>query len=302
MRLGVMVLPTDQTMPPAELAVAVEERGLSSLFLPEHTHIPVRRATPYPGGEPLKEEYKRFLDPLVALGMAAAVTSKIELGTGVLLVNQHHPITLAKQIATLDHLSGGRFVLGIGSGWNEEEMANHGVDPKKRRTTLRENMLAMIELWTKDEAEYDGKYVSFTKSWQWPKPVRKPHPPILLGAAGTPSNFKHLVEFCDGWFPIGGGGVARSIEELHRVAEDAGRDPATISINVFGTKPDRSKLRSAFYTEIIILLFLICGNPLFPVGKFPGSGKYQLRTFLKSCIVNFIRRICRFVIIFVNTV
>lgn len=148
MRLGVMVLATDLTMPPAELAQAVEARGLSSLFLPEHTHIPICRRTPYPGGEPLKEEFYRLLDPLVALSVAAAATSTIELGTGVMLVNQHDPIVLAKQIATLDHLSNGRFVLGAGFGWNEEEMEHHGVKPKERRKVFRQKIMAMQALWT----------------------------------------------------------------------------------------------------------------------------------------------------------
>jgi probable F420-dependent oxidoreductase len=241
-RLGVMVLPTDETMPPTDLAIAVEERGLLSLFLPEHTHIPTSRRTPYPGGEPLKPEFRRLLDPMVALAMAAAVTSTIELGTGVMLVNEHHPIDNAKRIATLDHLSGGRFVLGAGSGWNEDEMEHHGVNPKRRNTVLRENLLAMIELWTKETAAFDGDYVKFSESWMWPKPARAPHPPILLGGGPTPAVFKRVVEFCDGWFPIGGAGLPEHIAELRRFAEEAGRDPDTISINIFGAFPDRRKL------------------------------------------------------------
>lgn len=241
MRLGVMVLPTDQTMPPAELAVAVEERGLSSLFLPEHTHIPTGRRTPYPGGEPLKEEFRRLLDPMVSLSMAAAVTSKIELGTGIMLVNEHDPIALAKQISTLDHLSGGRFVLGAGFGWNEDEMEHHGVNPKKRRSVFREKVLAMKALWENDEAEFSGEYVSFSSSWQWPKPARKPHPPILLGGGAGPNFFQHIAEYCDGWLPIGGAGLANDIQELKRVAEEVGREPSEMSINIFGAKYDPGK-------------------------------------------------------------
>lgn len=248
MRLGVMALATDLTMPPTDLAIAVEERGLSSLFLPEHTHIPTSRSTPYPGGEPLKEEYRRFVDPLVALSMAAAVTERIELGTGVLLVNQHDPIALAKAIATLDHLSGGRFVLGAGFGWNEDEMAHHGVDPRRRRTIFREKILAMIELWENDEASFDGKYVSFSPSWQWPKPARKPHPPILLGGGAGPVFFKHLAEYADGWLPIGGKGLKDDIQAMRDAASEAGRDPDELSVNLFGVMPDPGRLE--YYREL----------------------------------------------------
>ncbi len=241
MRLGVMVLPTDRTMPPAALARAVEDRGLASLFLPEHTHIPTSRRTPYPGGEPLKEEFRRLLDPLVALSMAAAVTSTIELGTGIMLVNEHDHIALAKAISTLDHLSGGRFVLGAGFGWNEDEMEHHGVDPRRRRAVFREKVLAMIELWTQEEASFQGDHVSFSPSWQWPKPARKPHPPILLGGGAGPGFFKHIVEYADGWLPIGGAGLIDDIAALRQAAEDAGRDPDDLSINIFGTKPDPGK-------------------------------------------------------------
>lgn len=242
MRLGVMVLPTDQTMPPADLARAVEERGLSSLFLPEHTHIPTSRRTPYPGGEPLKEEFRRLVDPIVALSIAASVTSTIELGTGVMLVNEHDPIVLAKQIATLDHFSGGRFVLGAGFGWNEEEMEDHGVDPRFRRTVFREKVLAMRELWTKDEAAFDGRFVSFSPSWSWPKPVQKPHPPILLGGAAGPKFFSHIVEYADGWLPIGGSRLAEDIAQLYQQAEAVGRDPKSLSINIFGARPNIGSL------------------------------------------------------------
>lgn len=242
MRIGVMALATDQTMRPDELAIAVEERGLASLFLPEHTHIPASRRTPYPGGEPLKDEYYRFLDPLVALSMAAAVTKRIELGTGVMLVNQHDPIALAKAIATLDHLSGGRFVLGAGFGWNEDEMSHHGVDPRRRRTIFREKILAMVELWENELASFDGKYVSYSPSYQWPKPARRPHPPILLGGGAGPVFFKHLAEYADGWLPIGGKGLADDIAAMRAAAEEIGRDPSELSINLFGVMPDVGRL------------------------------------------------------------
>jgi len=248
MRLGVMVLATDLTMPPAELAEAVESRGLSSLFLPEHTHIPTCRITPYPGGEPLSEEFHRMLDPLVTLSIAAAVTSTIELGTGVMLINQHDPIVLAKQIATLDHLSNGRFVLGAGFGWNKEEMAHHGVNPANRRKVFREKILAMRALWTQDEASFDGEFVSFSPSWAWPKPARKPYPPILLGGAAGPNFFTHVAEYADGWLPIGGSNLRTDIRVLHRHAESVGRDPQSLSVNVFGARPNLGSLE--LYREL----------------------------------------------------
>ena len=256
-------MPTDRTMPVDQLAQAVEERGLSSLFLPEHTHIPTSRMTPYPGGEPLKEGFRRVVDPMVSLSIAAAVTERIELGTGIMLVNQHDPITLAKQISTLDHYSGGRFVLGAGFGWNEDEMAHHGVDPKRRRSVFREKMLAMIALWTQEEATFEGEYVSFSPSWQWPKPARKPHPPILLGGAAGPSFFRHMLEYADGWLPIGGAGLSDDLAALHRAAEEADRDPATLSINIFGARPDAGSLEH--YQNLGVERVILA---LPPVGRF----------------------------------
>jgi probable F420-dependent oxidoreductase len=256
MRLGVTIFATDRTMSPVELAREAEDRGFASLYLPEHTHIPVSRQTPPPTGQAeLAEEYARTLDPLVALAAAAAVTRSIRLGTGVCLVAQREPIVTAKAVATLDALSGGRFVLGVGYGWNREEMAHHGVDPRRRRERVREHVLAMRALWRGEVAAYDGEFVRFAPSWSWPKPVSGP--PVLLGGAAGPTLFAHLVEYADGWLPIGGAGVREALPSLRRAAEEAGRDPATLSVIPFGTLPTAAKLdyyASLGISEVVLRL------------------------------------------------
>lgn len=256
MDIGVMLFPTDLSIGPVEVARAVEERGLHSLYFPEHTHIPVSRRTPYPAGGDLPEEYKRTYDPFLALTAAAVATERIQLGTGICLVAQRDPIVTAKAVATLDVLSGGRFVFGIGVGWNEDEMSDHGVDPAKRRAVAREHVLAMKALWTQDEAGFEGEHVHLAPSWSWPKPVQRPHPPILLGGAGGPVTFRHVVEYCDGFMPIGGRGVVRErITELRQVAAEAGRDPDSLILKVFGVRPKPESLRDyaeAGVGEVII--------------------------------------------------
>ncbi len=236
--IGLMIFPTDTTIGPVELAREVEERGFESLWFPEHTHIPTSRATPFPGGTPLPEHYRRTLDPFVGLAMAAAATERLKVATGVCLVAQRDPIGLAKEVATLDHLSGGRFLFGIGVGWNLEEMADHGVDPPRRRALVREKVLAMKRLWTDDEASYDGELVRLSPSWAWPKPVQRPHPPVIMGGAGGRVTFRHVIEYCDGWMPIHGRkAIFPRLAELQAAAEAAGRDPATIQLGVFGAPP-----------------------------------------------------------------
>ena len=208
MKIGVTLFATDRSMSPVELAQQAEARGFYSLYLPEHTHIPTSRRTPPPtGDEVLAEEYKRSLDPYIALAAAASVTEKIRLGTGIALVGQHDAITFAKQLATLDLLSNGRLVLGIGFGWNHEEMENHGIDVKRRRALVRDKMLAMQALWSNEVAEYRGEFVCFEPSWQWPKPIQQPRPRVLIGGAAGPKLFDHIAEYGDGWLPIGGAGV-----------------------------------------------------------------------------------------------
>ncbi|HTN79487.1 MAG TPA: LLM class F420-dependent oxidoreductase [Acidimicrobiales bacterium] len=243
MDLGITMFPTDYSIGPARLAAEVENRGFRSLWFPEHTHIPVGRKTPYPAGGELPQEYSHTLDPFVALGVAAAVTERLLLGTGVCLVAQHDPIVLAKEVATLDLVSGGRFMFGIGVGWNEDEMEDHGVDPARRRAVVREKVLAMKALWTQDEASFDGEFVRFPPSWSWPKPVQQPHPPVLMGGAGGPVTFRHVIEYCDGWMPISGrADVARRSAELREEAAAAGRDPASLRLHVFGGRPDAEVL------------------------------------------------------------
>lgn len=239
MHVGAMIFSTDLAIRPDRLARELEDRGYESLWVTEHTHIPVSRRSPWPGGPVLPEEYRRTLDPFVVLTAAAGVTERLRLGTGISLVAQHHPITLAKTVASVDLLSGGRTMLGIGVGWNEEEMADHGVDPARRRGVVREHVLAMKALWTEEEAAFDGEFVSFEPTWSWPKPVAEPHPPVIMGGAGGPVTFRHVVEYCDGWMPIHGRrSISDKLDELRRVADEAGRDLSTIELGVFGCPPD----------------------------------------------------------------
>jgi probable F420-dependent oxidoreductase len=258
MRFGVTLFMTDLTMGPVELARAVEERGLHSLYIAEHTHIPVSRRTPPPTGDAeLREEYKRTLDPFVALAMAAAVTDRLLVGTGICLVAQREPIVTAKAVATLDAQSNGRFVFGIGFGWNEDEIANHGITMKDRREVTREHVLAMKALWRDDVAAFDGQHVHIEPSWSWPKPTRPAGPPILMGGAPGPKLFAHIAEYADGWIPIGGAGVRAALPELARACEAAGRDPGTLRIVPFGTVPDPGKLdyyASIGINEIVLRL------------------------------------------------
>lgn len=249
MKLGVTLHTTDQTIDPVELAREAEARGFYSLYIPEHTHIPTSRRTPAPTGEEvLSDEYKRSLDPYVALGAASSVTEKILLGVGIGLVAQHDPITFAKEIATVDYLSGGRFVLGIGYGWNHEEMENHGIDVRRRRALVREKMLAMEALWKDEVASFSGEFVSFEPSWQWPKPIQQPRPRVLIGGAAGPKLFAHIAEYADGWLPIGGAGIRDALAELRRVVEERGRDPQALHIVPMGVFPNEEKL--AYYREV----------------------------------------------------
>jgi len=246
MHIGVSIFPTDQTIQPIELAKAVEDLGFESLWFPEHSHIPVSRRTPrggVEGADALPDHYWRTHDQFVALGAAAAVTSTLGLATGITLVAQRDPIWLAKQVASLDMISAGRVLFGIGYGWNKEEMAHHGTGYLERRAILRENILAMQALWTEDEASFDGEHVRFEPSWSWPKPVQQPHPPVILGGAAGPKTVAHIAEFCDGWMPIGGrhdllGGITKVREGL----ADAGRDPESVEVGVFGAPRDPVEL------------------------------------------------------------
>ena len=249
MRLGVTIHATDKAMSPVLLAREAEDRGFYSLYVPEHTHIPTSRRTPPPTGDALlAEEYFRSLDPYISLAAAAAITSTIRLGTGVGLVAQHDTIAFAKELATLDLVSNGRLVLGIGFGWNREEMANHGVEFRTRRELVREKMLAMQQLWAHDEAEFHGEFVDFERSYMWPKPVQKPRPRVLIGGAAGPKLFEHIAEYADGWLPIGGAGMKAALDDLRAAVERRGRRFEDLHIVPMGVFPDEGKL--AYYREL----------------------------------------------------
>lgn len=240
MKFGLLIFPTDYAIQPVELGVAAEERGFESIWLPEHTHIPASRLTPWPGGSDLPKEYWHTHDPFVALAAIAGATSRIRIATGICLVIERDPITLAKEVASLDMISGGRFIFGIGAGWNAEEMENHGASFKERWKIVREKIEAMKEIWTKDEPEYHGRYVNFDKIWSWPKPVQKPHPPIILGSE-TKWARQRVVEYGDGWMPIFGMSpdLGESVKDLRDRAEKAGRDPKSISLTMYGASADK---------------------------------------------------------------
>jgi probable F420-dependent oxidoreductase len=244
MRYGAFIFATDFSMRPDDLARAMEERGFESLWVPEHTHIPASRRSAWPGGGDLPREYWHTLDPFVALGVAAAVTSKLMLGTGICLVIERDPIALAKEVATLDWISRGRVLFGIGGGWNAEEMAHHGTAFDSRWKLLRERIAAMKEIWTKDEAEYHGTFVNFDRMWAFPKPVQKPYPPILMGGAG-PHARQRAADFDGHWIPVGGRAaepLADAIADLRARAEKAGRDPGAATVSVFGAPGDEARL------------------------------------------------------------
>lgn len=224
MKFGTIIFPTDETIDPASMARATEERGFDSLWFPEHTHIPTSRATPWPGGRDLPRYYMRTYDPFIALTMAAAVTTNLKLGTGICLVVERDPIITAKEVASLDRLSNGRFLFGVGAGWNIEEMRNHGTDPKTRFALMEQRVEAMKKLWSEDEAEYANSLVRFQRSFSWPKPIQTPSPPIYIGGDG-PKTLARVVRMADAWMPIFGRGerTAARIKELDELASDAGR-------------------------------------------------------------------------------
>ena len=252
MDFGAMMFCTDHSIRPDDLAKSLEDRGFESMWVPEHSHIPADRRSPWPGGAELPQEYWHTYDPFVALTAAAAATTTLKVGTGICLVIERDPIMMAKEVASVDRLSNGRFIFGIGGGWNREEMANHGTRSRSRWRLLRERILAMKEIWTREEAEFHGEFVNFDKMWAYPKPVQRPHPPILMGGDG-PTTFDRVVEYCDGWMPIsgrpqsGGPSLQEKIAMLRRQAEEAGRDPASINITTFrgpdGSQPEPDAIR-----------------------------------------------------------
>ena len=258
MDLGLAHFATDYGMQPAELARRAEELGFESLFFPEHTHIPASRDTDYPGGGELPREYSHIVDPFVGLAAAAAATERLKVGTGVCLIIERDPITTAKEVATLDHISGGRFLFGVGAGWNVEEMRNHGTDPNTRFRRMRESVEAMKAIWTEDAAEYHGRIIDFGPIWSWPKPAQKPHPPVLVGGLGE-RVYDRVVAYGDEWIPNrvqSPEQLGERINELQRRAEAAGRE--RIPVTVFGAKAEVRLLerlkaagvtRSLFYVQ-----------------------------------------------------
>jgi probable F420-dependent oxidoreductase len=231
-RYSVTIVATDTSLPVADLARAVEDRGFDGLWLPDHTHIPVSRMSPYPLGGDLPERYLRLVDPLVGLAIAAAVTTRLRLGTGVLLAALREPLVTAKALSTLDQQSGGRLSVGVGFGWNIEEISDHGVDPSTRRRRTREHVLAMRALWEQDVASFDGEHVHFSPSWSWPKPVQRPLP-VLVGGAASPRVFDHVVQYAQGWIPLGGHALTTSVAQLREQLATAGRDPDEVDIIPF---------------------------------------------------------------------
>ena len=244
MEYGVSMFPTDYSIDPAELAVAADERGFESLWFPEHSHIPLSRKSPWPGGAELPKQYYDCMDPFIALATAASVTKTINLCTGICLIIQRDVLQLAKEVATLDQLSKGRVILGIGAGWNAEEMADHGTEFQTRMSLMEERVAALKIIWTESKPEFSGKFVNFEPMMTWPKPIQKPHPQILIGG-GFPHAAKRAISYGDGWMPIGGRGwdVVETLPNFRQMAAEAGRNPDDLGITIFGATDDAAMLK-----------------------------------------------------------
>jgi probable F420-dependent oxidoreductase len=262
MKTGVIIFPTEYTISMTELGRALEERGFDSLLVPEHTHIPTSRRTPWPGGKPLPKEYSHSLDPFVALSFAAAATKTLTIGTGICLIPQREPLATAKAVASLDLLSGGRMMFGMGAGWNQDEMENHGTVYETRFKLLEDRVRAMKALWTEEEADYHGDFVDFDPVWSYPKPVQSPHPPIFLGGESV-HTLRRVVDFCDGWLPRARHGfdAVEEIARLREVADAAGRDMGSIRVSVFGAKPDAGIFANYAEAGIDSALIVVPSDP-----------------------------------------
>ncbi len=247
MKVGGVMFFTDYAMHPPALARAMEERGFESLWVPEHSHIPEVRTSEYPAGGGLVRAYYDLMDPFLALTAAAVATTRLKVGTGVCLVNQRDPIHLAKEVSTLDSLSSGRFLFGVGNGWNREEMENHGTVFETRHKLVRERIEAMQRIWTEDRPQYQGEFVRFEAINQWPKPAQKPHPPIIVGGA-FPFAARRAIRYGNGWIPrldwIDQEGIRPVLQRFHAMAHDAGRDPASLPVSLFRVPDDPDRLRS----------------------------------------------------------
>jgi probable F420-dependent oxidoreductase len=248
---GIAMFVTDQSVGPHDLGWLVEQHGFESLFVPEHTHMPIERRMPHPLGG-LRPEHKRTLDPFIALTAAAMATTRLLVGTGICLVPQHDPIVLAKVVATLDLVSGGRVVLGVGAGWNSEEIENHGTDYATRFALMRERVLAMRAIWTEDEPEFHGELVDFAPLWSWPKPVQR-HLPVLMGGTG-PKALDRVLDYCDGWAPFGIpiDELATRIAELQRRAAEQGRGPLPVTMFMHEARADTfAELEQAGVSRVV---------------------------------------------------
>jgi probable F420-dependent oxidoreductase len=246
MKFGASMFFTDYSMTAAELGRALEERGFESLWAPEHSHIPLSRKTPYVYGGDLPKKYYDIMDPFVSLTLAAGATKTLNLGTGVCLVAQRDPIQTAKLVASVDQVSKGRFIFGIGNGWNQDELENHGVAFKDRHKVVRERIEAMKAIWTQTKAEYHGEFVDFDPMMAWPKPVQKPHPPILVGGA-FPYSARRAIRYGDGWIPqmtaTAPTELADLIPKFRQMAAEAGREPDSIPISVWGRSPELEQMQ-----------------------------------------------------------
>jgi len=273
MHCGVTMFPTDYSIQPHDLAAETEARGFESMWLPEHSHIPTSRKSPWPGGGELPKYYYDSYDPFVSLAAAAAVTKKIKLGTGICLVIERDPIHTAKEVSTLDRLSNGRVLFGIGGGWNAEEMANHGTAFETRFKLMRERIQAMKEIWTQSKPKFAGELVKFDEMMQWPKPVQKPHPPIIVGGA-YPHAARRAVAYGDGWIPIGGRGLdpLEALTQFHKMAKDAGRDPKSLSFDVFAAPREADALKRYRDADVTRAIWML-----------PSKGREEVLPMLDQC-------------------
>ena len=260
MEFGALMFFTEYAIPATEFAKALEARGFESVWAPEHSHIPTSRKSPWPGGGELPKVYYEAMDPFVSLTAAAVATKTLKVATGVCLVQQRDPIQTAKLVASIDQISGGRFLFGVGGGWNAEEMADHGTEFRTRFKLVRERIEAMKEVWTKTKAEYHGEMVDFPEMMAWPKPVQKPHPPILVGGA-FPQAARRAVRYGDGWAPIAGRGPDGDVDELlprfHQMLSEAGRDPQSVPVTLFGVPEDVDRLaryRDKAIARVVVML------------------------------------------------
>ena len=258
MHIGVSIFATDFSIGMDELAPEIESRGFESLFVPEHTHIPTSRQSSWPGGADLPKEYWHTFDPFVSLSFAAANTKTLKIGTGICLLPQRDTLVTANLVASLDRMSGGRFIFGIGGGWNREEMAHHGTSYDKRFARMAEQVKAMQALWSNDAAEFHGEQVDFSESWSYPKPVQTPHPPIILGGE-TDYTLRRVVDYCDGWLPRARHGfdAVENIARLQKIADESGRDMSTLSVSVFGAPAEENTLtgyRDAGINRVLLSL------------------------------------------------